>query len=87
MITILNDGTIKIHNDNKQDIIQKFLLFASHLPDIVKLDDLETKRIVFATSKLLKKEDVSNLTKEFNKEKLDLFYKELGIKKFINEKK
>lgn len=81
MITILNDGTIKIHNDNKQDIIQKFLLFASHLPDIVKLDDLETKRIVFATSKLLKKEDVSNLTKEFNKEKLDLFYKELGIKK------
>ena len=87
MITILNDGTIKIHNDNKQDIIQKFLLFASHLPDIVKLDDLETKRIVFATSKLLKKEDVSNLSKEFNKEKLDLFYKELGIKKFINEKK
>ena len=81
MITILNDGTIKIHNDNKQDIIQKFLLFASHLPDIVKLDDLETKRIVFATSKLLKKEDVSNLSKEFNKEKLDLFYKELGIKK------
>ena len=80
MIKILNDGTIKIIDDNKQDIIQKFLLFASHLPDIVNLDEAETRRIVLATSKLLKKEDVSNLTKKFNKEKLSSFYKDLGIK-------
>jgi hypothetical protein len=85
MIIILNDGTIKIDNENKSEIIQKFLLFASHLPDITNLDEMETKRIVFATSKLLKREDVSNLPKEFNKEKLDTIYRELGIKKFIIE--
>ncbi len=83
MIHIRDDGIE--HDGPKQQLIVDFINLVYTFKEIAKLKDDEIDRLERCFGKMLRQEDVSHLTNEFNLEQrkdiIEKLYKEVGIRK------